>query len=498
MKKILSNKAGFILKEFIKKNKFNIIIMVIYSAITLITIVFHENWRDEAQSWLIARDLGFIDIFKQMKYEGHPCLWHFIIAPFAKLGFPYITENIISWIIMNLSAWLLIKKSPFSKYTKIIILATSPFAYLFPVISRSYCIIALAIVLIAITHKNRKEEPIKYTLSIVLLSFTHIIMLGLVGSLYLLFFFEEVIIKFNKKNREQKNKILLSLSIAVISLAILFFQLAGTLQTNTNVNSQIAINSDFIYNIFKAAISSISLLFGNELAYIIFIFLMITLVYEFIKFPKNALIILGSICFQLFIYSYIYSVSEQRAGTILLIIILFSWIQKNEFKKVNNKAIEILFFVLMIINAITACLMIENEIKYPYSAAKETGKYINSEINYDENSIFIGSHMPLASAVIPYTSINNFWSPQVNNIFSYVSWDEKNKEHYNVPIENIVKNIIIKYKDNEEMYFIYCYNWDEYNLEYFVQETNAVELFRSKTDIIRSDEKYIIYKLYAK
>ena len=48
------------------------------------------------------------------------------------------------------------------------------------------------------------------------------------------------------------------------------------------------------------------------------------------------------------------------------------------------------------------------------------------------------------------------------------------------------------------MYFIYCYNWDECDLEYFVQETNAVELFRSKTDIIRSDEKYIIYKLYAK
>lgn len=73
------------MKEYIKKNKFNIIITVIYAIITLVIIMYHENWRDEAQSWLIARELGLIDIFKQMKYEGHPALWYLILAPFAKL-----------------------------------------------------------------------------------------------------------------------------------------------------------------------------------------------------------------------------------------------------------------------------------------------------------------------------------------------------------------------------------------------------------------------------
>lgn len=73
------------MKEYIKKNKFNILITLIYSIATLTVILFHESWRDEAQSWLIARDLGIIDIFKQMKYEGHPALWYLILVPFAKL-----------------------------------------------------------------------------------------------------------------------------------------------------------------------------------------------------------------------------------------------------------------------------------------------------------------------------------------------------------------------------------------------------------------------------
>ena len=45
--------------------------MTIYLIISFIIIILHEAWRDEAQSWLIARDLSFIDILKQMKFEGH-------------------------------------------------------------------------------------------------------------------------------------------------------------------------------------------------------------------------------------------------------------------------------------------------------------------------------------------------------------------------------------------------------------------------------------------
>ena len=58
-------------------------VFVIYLAAVFFLVSRHENWRDEAQAWLLARDLNVFQLISQMKYEGHPCLWHLILMPFA-------------------------------------------------------------------------------------------------------------------------------------------------------------------------------------------------------------------------------------------------------------------------------------------------------------------------------------------------------------------------------------------------------------------------------
>ncbi len=51
------------MKEWIKKNK-KIIALALYMIITFILILYHENWRDEAQSWLISRDCNIFELFR--------------------------------------------------------------------------------------------------------------------------------------------------------------------------------------------------------------------------------------------------------------------------------------------------------------------------------------------------------------------------------------------------------------------------------------------------
>lgn len=74
----------------VKKQKY--IQLALNSAITLIFIVlslvianFHEHWSDEAQSFLLARDNNFSEIFYYIKYEGTPALWVIIIKIFILL-----------------------------------------------------------------------------------------------------------------------------------------------------------------------------------------------------------------------------------------------------------------------------------------------------------------------------------------------------------------------------------------------------------------------------
>ena len=273
----------------------------------------------------------------------------------------------------------------------------------------------------------------------------------------------------------------------------------GSLKTNANVNSNINLNINILESIKNILLSSCTILFTEEFKYFSFAILTILFVYEIIKHIKNATIITVAVAFQLFVYIFIYSISPQRAGIILLITLLFTWIQTEE---INDKAIKskknilfsTLFVILLTMNVINSFIYIQEEIKYEYSAAKETAQYINGNLN-EKNAIFISSHIPIGSAIIPYTKYK-FYSPQLDKYFTFTTWDKENENQNNVPIETTIRNVNNRFKDKENIYFIYCYNWNEESLNEFLNNTNAIQIFTSNTDLIRQDEKYIIYKLY--
>ena len=88
---------------------------VIYAIVSLAGVITHESWADEAQAWLIARDLNVIEIVKQMKYEGHSCLWHLILMPFAKMRLS-LRNNKIYFLVFLFGGGLLdFEKSTFSE-----------------------------------------------------------------------------------------------------------------------------------------------------------------------------------------------------------------------------------------------------------------------------------------------------------------------------------------------------------------------------------------------
>lgn len=340
------------MKKWVKENKYNILIMIIYSIVSFVILMFHEMWRDEAQAWLIARDLNPLEIIKQMKYEGHFVLWYFILVPFAKLGFSYKTINIISWLIVLPAVWLILKKAPFKSWIKVLFIFSYPMLYLYPSISRCYCLIPLAIVLIAITYQNRMKEPIKYMLSIVLLANTHIIMYGLVGML-LLTFFIEVILNRNKNTKIENKRIIISFIIAGILILLIILPLFTSLTSNDIIKEKITIQISI--NSFLRIFEWMSALFILDIHSFI-IALIFLLIYEFKNYPKNGIIIVMAITFQYLIYFFIYSVySTQRISTIIMIVFLFAWLQNNNLKEVKKYKInyaKIIIIILLVLNVL--------------------------------------------------------------------------------------------------------------------------------------------------
>ena len=100
-----------------KQKKIEYIFMAVvfsgYLAFNGILLLGHEQWRDEANVWLMARELSPLSLFGEIKYQGHPCLWYLLMMPFAKAGLPFETISFVSYTIMAVTAGLFLWKAPF-------------------------------------------------------------------------------------------------------------------------------------------------------------------------------------------------------------------------------------------------------------------------------------------------------------------------------------------------------------------------------------------------
>ncbi len=147
------------------------IVFALFMISLIIVNLFHEPWFDEAQAWQIARCASLKEIlFEIPHYEGHPALWHLMLFISAKLGFPYeLTLHFFSILAIGVTGWLILFRSAFPKVVKCLL----PFHYFIfyqnGVVSRPYGYITLALMLMALTFKGRKEHPWRFMLSMAFL-----------------------------------------------------------------------------------------------------------------------------------------------------------------------------------------------------------------------------------------------------------------------------------------------------------------------------------------
>ncbi len=99
----------------------------------------HAFWRDEAQAWLLARDSASLSaLLKNLRYEGHPPLWHLVLFPLAHLsGNPQWMKLPHILCALATNALLL-----FAKPLPMIVRVLAPFSYFllfeYGVIVRNY------------------------------------------------------------------------------------------------------------------------------------------------------------------------------------------------------------------------------------------------------------------------------------------------------------------------------------------------------------------------
>ena len=144
--------------------------------VVLITIVniYHEAWYDEAQAWMIARECSLHEIiFVRPHAEGHPPLWTLILYPMAHNGMNYeVCMKSLMVVISSINTSLILWKSPFPSVVKALLPFTYFFFYQYGAIARPYGLFIMAVLLAAITYKNKDDKPWHHVLSLIYLCLT--------------------------------------------------------------------------------------------------------------------------------------------------------------------------------------------------------------------------------------------------------------------------------------------------------------------------------------
>lgn len=465
------------LKAWFKANKTIIIFFVIYLLITfVVAVLFHENWEDEAQAWLTARDCSPIEIIGRMKYEGHFLPWYFIIMPFAKLGLPFKTANLISWAICGISAWLMLKYLPCKKYKRILLIFTVPMIYLFPVIARCYCLIPLATILLIMFYKHRLNRPIPYLLSIILMANTHIycfMFAFILGITFAIDWFKSR----KQLKREQNQKLLIYTIATVVITAITFLPLIGSVGGVSNIDfdfSNINIKGFLIGNT-ADLVSHVSLFTP---AWIFYVIIAVIASYLIVYRPSAALKIFLCLIWQFFILSFAFStILPQRIFINFFIVLYFLILPKSPSIRVLPLWARVVFVIILtalvissghflceamlfsfvvfaflpyltkkkpglridyalrqifcttllaaaIIFVIDGFLYIYNDIRFSYSDSYVASQYIKATlITENESYIFLTEQSPDINftSIIAYMDSENFhfYNTQDDNYYTY-------------------------------------------------------------------------------
>lgn len=415
----------------LKNKKQNIIyssILIVYAIFTLVLVLHHEVWRDEAQVWLVARDLDILGVIKHVRTEGHPLLWYFLVMPLTKLihGFNAVfSMQILNWLFVVAGVGIFLFKSPFNFFLKISVILSSGFLYWYPVIARSYCLIPFLMFLLATLYKKQKEHPFVYAGLLIALANTHVIMFGFCSALALIFAwnFRDYFKKFSKgdKNEMVNNKFhLVAPSLVFVTLISIVLYLWGSHQENCMVDSTISflafptLESGITgySNIFTCIICYFTLILGGIIFYM----------YNkkiFFAFYSNVL-------FQLFVYCCIWNtIIPQRIYTLFWALIFCFWLTYNEIKLKTLKILLSTLLGVLFITSIPNFLSYASfDYKQEFSQGKKIAKYIVK--NIDTNTLLVSNNIFATTAISAYLPKNRKFYNMNNQVFyTYSIWNNK-------------------------------------------------------------------------
>lgn len=406
-------------------------VALLYAAVALVMILHHEPWRDEADAWLAARDLGLPALFQWTRHVGHPSLWFLILMPFAKSGCPYFTLHLVHLAISLTAVVVFLKFAPFPRWVTAGAVFSYPILCEYTVIARNYSLCVLLLWGIAALYPRRFERPALYT-ALILLLFSAIPHSFATAGLLLALFAWEVVREQHWDSR-MAGPLALGVFGGLLALVQLWPPADGQLQ-NQSLNWCAPLRA-----LGNAAVpfcddALLDLIGIPSLALGISMLLVVTL--ALLRTPRVLLLLYGSSAWLCFIYAFKWYGGRRHAGLLFVLVLFVLWIAHHERQHRTGaswltadrcrhwlRSAAALAIACLGSGWIASIQFCSAEIHSRFSNAEAMGRFIR-EAGY--NDYVVAAHCATrGSAVLPYLRQKKLWYPAIERYGSHMPWNRE-------------------------------------------------------------------------
>ena len=126
-----------------------------------VNVWHHALWGDELHAWgLTLASPHLVDLFLNLRYEGHPGLWHLLLWCASSVSASPVTMQLVHIVITTGIILLIAVSAPFSRLEKALLLLNYYLVYEYTVIARNYGLALLLAMIYSRVRAEARDRPI--------------------------------------------------------------------------------------------------------------------------------------------------------------------------------------------------------------------------------------------------------------------------------------------------------------------------------------------------
>ncbi len=414
----------------------------------------HEMWRDEIQAWLLARDSASLsELLANMKYEGHPALWHICLMPLSRISASPVMMQAFHLLIAAATVFLFTRFAPFHWLHKLLFCFGYFALYEYAIVARNYALGLLLITIFCVLFRERYKRFVWIGIVLILLAHTSVhalivtIAIGVALMVEYLYFYCCKAGDAHELLTEGRRRIWLGFILIGIGIVTAVLQLNPPADTGFAVGWNFRFDGQRVKQIIRLMSNpffpvphTVRGFWGSNWLNSIALF-------QLIRFPLCCLIIVWCVLrflkrptalftyliatIGLLAFFYVkYGGSIRHHGFLFITFVAASWIYYdcpeinlpfNRLSEFAQRLFSPIFAVILLFHFFGSVNAISMDILEIFSNGKRTAEYIRAQGRQD--MLMVGDTDFAVSTVVGYLEKKQIYYPKGSRFGSFVRWD---------------------------------------------------------------------------